>query len=71
VWIKPLADGSTAVGIFNMEDLCTKVRVDWAKLRLDKYRIVRDVWRGQDLGAEGQTFDAELMPHGVVLVRLR
>ncbi|TDW96054.1 glycohydrolase-like protein with He_PIG associated NEW1 domain [Dinghuibacter silviterrae] len=70
VWIKPLADGSTAVGVFNMEDTCRPVRLNWDSLGLGRYHILRDVWRQRDLGAVQKTLDATLMPHGVLLVRL-
>jgi hypothetical protein len=71
VWIKPLADGSTAVGIFNMADTCSKVRIDWNALGLGGYRTLRDVWRQKDTGVVQKTWDATLMPHGVCLLRLR
>jgi hypothetical protein len=70
VWVKRLADGSSAVGIFNMEDAAQTVRLDWASLGVDGYHTLRDVWRGQDKGPLQREAHLVLMPHGVLLYRL-
>ncbi len=68
--VKPLEDGSKAVGIFNPGEETAKVTIDWATLGLNGKQQVRDLWRQKDLGIHSDTFTAEVSPHGVVLVRL-
>ena len=49
-WTKPLADGSTAVGIFNRGDLPADARFGWPALGLgDRPLLGRDVWARMDL----------------------
>ncbi|NPV82463.1 MAG: alpha-galactosidase [Candidatus Aminicenantes bacterium] len=72
VWARELEDGSRAVGLFNLDAYeHRKVAVDFASLGLEagSYRV-RDLWRQQDLGVFSGRFEAEVPPHGVVLVRL-
>ena len=47
------------------------VTAKWADLGLKGKRIVRDLWRQQDLGRYEGEFKASVPRHGVVLVRLR
>lgn len=72
VWARELEDGSRAVGLFNLDAYeFRKVRIDFAAMGLDagSYRV-RDLWRQKDLGVFSGGFEAEVPPHGVVLVRL-
>lgn len=71
VWVKPLSDGGCAVGIFNMEDICQKVRFTWSSLGLTGYHTLRDVWRQRSMGRLPAAFDGIVMPHGVVLYTLK
>ncbi len=68
-WIKPLADGSSAVGFFNRTGQPVKMDVSWRKLGFRSKPKVRDLWLRQDLGRQ-KTFTAELPPHGCVLLRV-
>jgi len=47
------------------------VFAQWTDLGLTGKRIVRDLWRQQDLGACQDQFKTTVPRHGVVLVRLR
>jgi alpha-galactosidase len=69
VWLKELEDGSRAAGFFNLSDKPMKVKADFAALKLDGKQVVRDVWRQKDLGTVGNSYEAEVAPHGVVLVK--
>ena len=52
VWSRPLADGSIAVGIFNLGDKDQKVDMK-ALIPADKpEKVIRDVWRQKDLSAD-------------------
>ena len=68
--VKPLEDGSKAVGLFNPGAEPAKVSVDWPMLGLEGKQQVRDLWRQKDLGVHADGFTADVRPHGVVMVRL-
>jgi len=71
VWAKDLADGSTAVGLFNRADDGPRtVTVEWSDLGIRGPRRVRDLWRQRDLGVFDGEFRAPVLVHGVVLVRI-
>jgi alpha-galactosidase len=71
VWIKPLADGSRAVGIFNKGDPQDPVTVQFRSLGIGKFAQVRDLWAEKDLGRFENSFTAAVPVHGVVLLRMR
>lgn len=73
VWMKPLADGSVAAGLFNRhESWGRKIAVAWESLGLHDRRACRveDLWSGEDLGEHRGSFSAFVAPHNVVLIRL-
>jgi alpha-galactosidase len=70
VWIRPLADGSSAVALFNRAAAEAKIAVNWADLGLPAQPHVRDLWRHQDVTA-GAEYTASVPAHGVVLLRVR
>ena len=71
VWAKEMADGSRAVGLFNRDDREPRaVTVRFADLGLRGKCRVRDLWRQKDLGVFADNFEATVLVHGVVLVRV-
>jgi alpha-galactosidase len=70
VYAKLMEDGSWAVGLFNRNEKTGRVRISWSAIGLRGAQRVRDLWRQQDLGVFAETFEAEVAPHGVVLVRV-
>jgi alpha-galactosidase len=70
VWMKELADGSHAVGLFNLAQTAQEISVTWQQLGLNGPHRVRDLWRQQDLGLEPEQFTASVQRHGVVLIRV-
>lgn len=70
VWLKPLADGGTALGLFNRGETTAEVAVRWSDLKLSGPRQVRDLWRQRDLGAEAGGYAARVAPHGAELLKL-
>jgi alpha-galactosidase len=71
VWARDMEDGTKAVGLFNRGEEATTVAAKWADLGLKGKRVVRDLWRQQDLGKYEGEFKAKVPRHGAVLVRLR
>ncbi|MFC1569447.1 putative Ig domain-containing protein [bacterium] len=70
IWVKPLADGSLAVGLFNLSDDEKSVSVDWTDLGISGKHQVRDLWRQMDLGIFNNVFETSVPIHGVVLIKL-
>jgi len=70
VYAKDLADGSKAVGLFNLGEAATQVTVNGSDLGLMGRWNVRDLWRQKDLGQFKDSFSATVPRHGVVLVRV-
>jgi alpha-galactosidase len=70
VWVKPLADGSKAVGIFNKGEPQKPVTVQFSALGVGKSAELRDLWSGKDLGRFEDSFTTEVPVHGVVLVKI-
>jgi alpha-galactosidase len=67
---KPLQDGSLAVGLFNLTTEPRFISVDWNQLGLTGTQTARDVWRQRDIGSVTDTFNSQVPPHGVIMVRL-
>jgi alpha-galactosidase len=71
VWAKEMADGSRAVGLFNRDDREPRtVTARFADLGIRGKCRVRDLWRQKDLGVFEGKFEAAVLVHGVVLVRI-
>ncbi len=69
-WVKKLADGSVAVGLFNRTDQPMKVDFPWRDLGLRSTPDVRDLWLRKDPGRQ-KNFTAELPAHGCELLQVR
>jgi alpha-galactosidase len=82
--VKPMEDGSLAVGLFNTDDFgktpqsyfrwgdetLKTFHLDLTKIGLNgKYKI-RDLWRQKDLGVFEGSFKTEIRHHGVVMIRM-
>jgi alpha-galactosidase len=73
VWAKPLADGSIAVGLFNLgERELRRVGVAWESIGLHDRRpcLVHDLWSGEELGLYRGDFSTLVGSHDVALIRL-
>jgi alpha-galactosidase len=71
VWMKPLADGSRAVGLFNRGEGTAAITVYFKDVGVGESAAVRDLWAHKDLGTFKDSFTADLPHHGVVLVRTK
>ncbi|MBI5692064.1 MAG: NPCBM/NEW2 domain-containing protein [Verrucomicrobia bacterium] len=84
VWLKPLEDGSVAVGLFNTGDFgkTPQSYFRWANTAPARFEfrpadwglpgiwIARDAWRQLDLGAVAAALPCSIPHHGVVVLRL-
>jgi alpha-galactosidase len=71
VWVKPLSDGSKAVGLFNRGESLMPVTAHFRDIGMGEAASVRDLWAKRDLGVVRDHFTAEVPKHGVVLVKVK
>jgi alpha-galactosidase len=70
VWIRPLADGSKAVGVFNRHPSAMTAHVDFQKLGFPHAVKAKDLWQSKDLGDVSMPYTVTLPGHGVLFLRV-
>jgi alpha-galactosidase len=70
IWMKPLADGSKAVGLFNRGESQLKITLSFKQIGAPPSAKLRDLWERKDLGTFQNSYTAEVPTHGVVLVKV-
>src|SRR5271156_446378 len=70
IWVRPLGDGSKAVGLFNRHSGPLAMQVDFRALGFKGAVKVRDVWAAKDLGSMQGTFQVPVAGQGVILLRV-
>ncbi|MGH9734692.1 MAG: glycoside hydrolase family 27 protein [Candidatus Acidiferrales bacterium] len=71
VVVRPLQDGSVAVGLFNRADQPQEISVKWADAGLSGTPSrARDLWKHADVAVSGESYSATVPTHGVVLLRV-
>jgi alpha-galactosidase len=66
---KTLADGSTAVGLFNRGDNAAQIAVSWSSLGISGRRPkVRDLWQHKEVEISGDSYTTAVPKHGVVML---
>jgi alpha-galactosidase len=70
VYVKELADGSHAIGFFNLAQTPQTISVSWSQLGLPKPARARDLWRQQEITLSGDSCVAEVPRHGAYLIRV-
>ncbi len=71
VWMKPMADGSKVVGLFNRQRTTEPMTVKFSEIGVQGEASIRDLWVKKDLGTFRDSFTAYVPRHGVVLVRIK
>jgi len=70
-WIKPLANGSVAVGVVNLGPTAAMATVNANDLNLSgAVEKARDLWTHADVQFKGGTYSTMVSPHGVVLLKV-
>ncbi|HEY6849754.1 MAG TPA: glycoside hydrolase family 27 protein [Terracidiphilus sp.] len=69
-WVKPLADGSVAVGVVNLGTSAAQATVKASDLGLGEVNKARDVWAHRDVKFAGGAYQAAVPSHGVLLLRV-
>jgi alpha-galactosidase len=70
VWVKPLADGTRAVALFNRGLQATDVIARWSDIGVTGRQPVRDLWQQRDIGTFSDQFSARVLAHGAVLIKV-
>jgi len=71
-WVKPLADGSVAVGVVNMGASAAQATVNASDLHLPgAVKSARDVWKHEDVRFTDGKYTAEVPSHGVLMLRVK
>jgi alpha-galactosidase len=70
-WIKPLADGSVAIGVVNLGSAAAKATVNADDLQLPgAVKKARDLWAHADASFQGGAYSATVPAHGVLLLKV-
>jgi alpha-galactosidase len=69
IWVKPLADGSKAVGLFNREQSTINITVKFSQTGIGDRAAVRDLWARKDLGVFDGSYSVGVVEHGVVMLK--
>ena len=70
VWVRQLADGSKAVGVFNRHPSALTATVDFKALGFTRAVKARDIWQGTDLGTISAPYTAKIPGHGVLFLKV-
>jgi alpha-galactosidase len=70
IWVKRLADGGAAVGLFNRTEAAFKMQLDSRLIGVRPMAQLRDLLDHKDLGVINDSYTAEVPKHGVVMLRV-
>ena len=70
VWVSHLRDGSSYVGIFNMNATVTNAQIPWSLLGFTNAIVVRDLWAHRNLGPSFGGYSTVLNGHASQLLRV-
>jgi len=71
VWVKPLADGSKVVGLFNRGEDAATIKVNFSDIEVSGSASVRDLWAKKDLGSFEGNYSTQVPKHGVALIKVK
>lgn len=71
IWVRPLHDGSHAVGLFNRGYTDSEIKLSLELVGVKGKAAVRDLWKHHDLGEITGEITAHVPQHGVVMFRVR
>lgn len=69
IWSRPLANGATALAIFNRGTEPAKVILRWEELSMNGKQL-RDLWLHQNIKWPGPAYAVTVPGHGVVMLRV-
>jgi alpha-galactosidase len=69
-WVKPLADGSVAVGVVNLGTSAANATIKPGDLGFRNVKGARDLWAHADVSFKADGYSAMVPSHGVLLLRV-
>ena len=70
-WMRPLADGSTAIALFNRAHHTQEMTLQFSDAGLPERVAIRDLWLKRDIGEREGEFKTSVPGHGVSFLRIR
>ena len=71
MWVKPLADGSVAVGVVNLGATESDATIKASDLGLEaKVSVARDLWAHANVNFQNGAYTARVPSHGVLMLRV-
>ena len=70
IWVKPLAEGAMAAGLFNRDSVEHTVTLHLRDIGFTDQAKLRDLWKHEDVSANSGSFTATVPPHGVVMLKV-
>ncbi|MEO6924719.1 MAG: glycoside hydrolase family 27 protein [Bryocella sp.] len=71
IWMKPLADGTKAVALFNLDWGEMPLTLRFSDIGMSGKHSVRDLWSHKDLGTFDKKFTVRIPKHGVAMLRVK
>ncbi len=71
IWTKALADGGTAIGLFNLNNHEMTVATNFKELGLPEKVAARDLWQQKNLGKFETGFSFTVPSHGSILLKVK
>ena len=72
IWVRDLAGGDKAMGVFNRGAADADVTVRWSDIGTKKtVKSVKDLWNHKDIKTDGAEYKVTVPSHGVVFLRVR
>ena len=72
IWAKPMSDGTTVIGLFNLSASTSNVTVSLPAVGITGPTPLRDLWNHVELGTFTGSYTATNIPsHGVVMLRTK
>ena len=68
-WLKPLSDGSVAIGVLNRHTQAAEIILRWKDANLQDRQLVRDLWQHRSLGVFTNELKIVIPAHGVRLFK--
>ena len=69
MWVKPLADGSKAIGLGNRGESPNEITVYFRDAGLGEHAALRDLWERRELGVYRDSYRQLVPTRGIVLAR--
>jgi alpha-galactosidase len=70
IWVRTLADGNQAVGLFNRGESNLSITLHLADIGARHSARIRDLWERSDLGTINDSYSADVPKHGVVMLKV-